>query len=368
MIILALDTTLSACSAALMDSATNRLLAQQILVLGKGHGEAIGPMVQAVLHEAGVAPNQIARIAVTHGPGTFTGLRIGLSLAHGMAVALQCDLVGINTLAATVAPLIDKYDLITVVHQAGATGKFYTAQFRRGEDLQNSDAHIVFATLDECIALCENSIVIGTAADTLMAAAPLNAKRVLDFDLPDAALFAATAAAFKTTDQLPQPMYLREPDAKPSPAPPHLTTRGATPDDLPRMAVLHAMAFDKGWSETSFSSALALPGSGAIVVEFAGELRGFVQFQTMGDEAEINTICVEPRWRKRGLAQRLLVELRAALAKTEVGKLHLEVAEDNASALNLYARFGFVEVGRRKGYYARRDADAAAALLMSLVI
>jgi tRNA threonylcarbamoyladenosine biosynthesis protein TsaB len=362
MIILALDTTLSACSAALVHVGENRIFAEAYDVLGKGHGEAIGPMVQQLFEKAQLYPNDLSRIAVTYGPGTFTGLRIGLAFAHGMSAGLGCPCVGINTLAATAAPLLHKHAAVTVIHEAGATGKFYAARFEQNCDLAASDHLVHFATLEDCLELCHNATVIGTGATAVLGE---NYNRPMGFDLPRASLFASATANFINTKP-PQPLYLREPDAKPPTAPVPLQSRMYNQSDIPRLAALHAMSFDHGWPENSFEAALALPGATALVVEQAGDIRGFIQLQTAAGETEINTICVEPRWRKRGFARQLLRDAVKHLNSLHVAKLHLDVAEDNLPAYTLYKNFGFIEVGRRKGYYARAKAEPVAALLMSL--
>lgn len=96
MLILAVDTALSACSAALLRS--GEVLTSRVEPMAKGQAERLAPMTQELLTEAGITPAQLDRIAVTRGPGAFTGLRIGLAFARGLAVALNRPCVGISTL------------------------------------------------------------------------------------------------------------------------------------------------------------------------------------------------------------------------------------------------------------------------------
>ena len=95
---LVLDTALSACSAALVDGDTVR--SNRFEAMQKGHAEALLPMIDEVLAEAGCSYKDLDRLAVTVGPGAFTGLRIGLSTARGLAVALDLPLAGVTTLEA----------------------------------------------------------------------------------------------------------------------------------------------------------------------------------------------------------------------------------------------------------------------------
>jgi ribosomal-protein-alanine N-acetyltransferase len=119
--------------------------------------------------------------------------------------------------------------------------------------------------------------------------------------------------------------------------------------DPARLADLHAQAFDEPWSEADMAALLAGPG----VFALAQEEAGLIMVRVAAEEAEILTLATAPAHRRRGLASNL-VQCAAAVAATAGARvLFLEVAEDNAPALALYAREGFSAVGRRIGYYAR---------------
>lgn len=100
MITLGLDTATSACAVALWDTASGRTLAVRAEMMQRGLAEKLVPMVQATLDEAGIGFADLSRIGVTVGPGTFTGLRVGLAAARGFALAAGCPLVGVTTLEA----------------------------------------------------------------------------------------------------------------------------------------------------------------------------------------------------------------------------------------------------------------------------
>lgn len=105
MITLGLDTATSACAVALWDAASGRVLAVRAEQMQRGLAEKLVPMVNEVLADAGITYGDIGRIGVTVGPGTFTGLRVGLAAARGFALAADCPLVGVTTLEAAVAGL-----------------------------------------------------------------------------------------------------------------------------------------------------------------------------------------------------------------------------------------------------------------------
>jgi tRNA threonylcarbamoyl adenosine modification protein YeaZ len=363
MIILALDTTLASCSAALFDAGAGRMLAAEQMLMDKGHAEAIAPLVQRCLQKSGVWPSSINRIVVTNGPGTFTGLRIGLALAHGMGVALACEVVGLDTLSATAAPLLRKVPQLLVAHQAGATGNVYAAFFANG----TLASPLLFAAPAEVLALApEGAALIGTGADAIEALAAGRFKRMAGHDLPCAEEFAAFAADLPIAEGLPQPVYLREPDAKPQTPFAAEVIRLAVADDLPALAKLHQICFDDGWSEDSLRQSLSMPGVTALAAVRDGGIRAFLVLRAVADEAEVITLCTAPHWRRKALAEKLLAAGREMLRAQKIVALHLEVAADNGAAHALYLRQGFHETGRRKGYYARNNAAPCDAILMAL--
>ncbi|OYU47960.1 MAG: tRNA (adenosine(37)-N6)-threonylcarbamoyltransferase complex dimerization subunit type 1 TsaB [Rhizobiales bacterium PAR1] len=106
MLVLALDTALGATSAALVEAGSGNVLASESEPMERGHSEALMPMVRRVLDHSGKAFSQIDRFAVTTGPGSFTGLRIGIAAARGFALVHNKPAVGVSTLAAFAAPLL----------------------------------------------------------------------------------------------------------------------------------------------------------------------------------------------------------------------------------------------------------------------
>src|SRR3569833_864960 len=104
MLILAIDTALDHCAAAVLDSDAAVMRAQQSLPMKRGHAEALMPLIARVMKEAGLPFAALDRIAVTTGPGSFTGLRVGLSAARGIALAAGTPVVGVTTLTAYAAP------------------------------------------------------------------------------------------------------------------------------------------------------------------------------------------------------------------------------------------------------------------------
>src|SRR5260370_17421200 len=106
MLILAIETALDACAAAVLDTDASKIVAQESQPMKRGHAEALMPLIARVMNASGVAFAALDRIAVTTGPGSFTGLRVGLSAARGIALAAGKPVVGLTTLAPYAAPAV----------------------------------------------------------------------------------------------------------------------------------------------------------------------------------------------------------------------------------------------------------------------
>src|ERR1700728_3777645 len=102
--VLAIDTALAACSAAVLDTERGGIVASESVPMMRGHAEALIPLLERVMEQSGMALADIDRVAVTTGPGSFTGLRVGISAARGIALAANKPAVGVSTLSAYAAP------------------------------------------------------------------------------------------------------------------------------------------------------------------------------------------------------------------------------------------------------------------------
>lgn len=350
MILLAIDTALASCSACVYDSTQNKILAEEREFMERGHAEALPPMVARVMAAAGISYSDLNRIAVTTGPGTFTGIRIGLSFARALGLARNIKVLGVDTLTATQAAVIKVEIPIFVVHKAGNSGFIHYKNLNNSNNIEISNS-VVFPL--------GPNLVIGTAADALVLASGRNdLQRRPEFDLPSAAGFAAYAASLLDPMTMPDPIYLREADAKPQSAAlrslPDLQIHVIDSAAIPVLAKLHATCFEEAWNEVALASIMASPGVVALMATSAEGPVGLLLYRVAADEAEILTIGVDPNLRRRG-AGRVLLEHLLAL---KIPKVFLEVASSNEDAINLYIKLGFKQAGLRKAYYAVTGDDA----------
>jgi ribosomal-protein-alanine N-acetyltransferase len=141
------------------------------------------------------------------------------------------------------------------------------------------------------------------------------------------------------------------------------------------LARLHEACFsgEERWNAAAFARLTSMPGVRAFVAfrkargeaEAAARPIGLVVVRGAVDEAEIVTLGVCPEARREGVGARLLRSAMTAARDCGAAALHLEVAEDNVAGQALYRAAGFVETGRRKGYYRRSDGSAVDARILS---
>lgn len=209
MLILAIDTALAACSAAIVRD--GETLAARQVEMTRGHAEALAPIVAELVTEAGVAIGDLDRIAVTVGPGTFTGLRVGIAFARGLGLALEVPVIGISTTEAVAAA--SGASLNVGVH-AAALDDVYIEAYRNGEQLLRPVAMPLIEAGEIVRGFDGPATLAGTAADQLISLVP--GATVFAQPLPNPIIIAKLAADRDPTSAPPTPLYLR---------PPHITQK-----------------------------------------------------------------------------------------------------------------------------------------------
>jgi tRNA threonylcarbamoyladenosine biosynthesis protein TsaB len=366
-IVLALDTAGSACSVAV--ARDEQLLATHRREMRHGHAEALMPMIDAAMREAGLAAHELDAVAVSLGPGGFTGIRVGLAAAYGIALAAQARLVGVSSFAAVAAPLGGP--LLVAIDSRRAD--LYVQLF----DPDGAPEAVMPDRLGDWLGARGVTGPIAVAGDAVeAAAAALSGRaRALPGTAPDARGVLAAAPrilANNTETAPPRALYLRPPDvtfAAPSAPRPPRRPSGRRITTLPLtaavpLAMLHRACFpDDPWDGEAMARVLGLSGCFGRLAWEGGEPCGFVLARDLGDECEILSVGVEPAARRRGTGARLMRAALAEARRRDIPSVVLEVAADNEAALRLYTRLGFIGVGHRPRYY-RRPSGLADALIL----
>jgi tRNA threonylcarbamoyladenosine biosynthesis protein TsaB len=214
--ILAIDTALDACSVCIASDSTDDLLAHESMILGRGHAEALLPMIERVVARAEGGFEALDRVAVTVGPGSYTGLRVGLSAARAIGLATGIPVVGVTTLSALLAPLLAQNGEGLIVAAIDARhGSVYLQAMSMTDGIVVPPSHLpVFeaaAMLDGVVTL------VGSGAPLVAQAAKARGLNtaVAGTGAAEIAWVASLGMLADPAQALARPLYLRGPDAQP---------------------------------------------------------------------------------------------------------------------------------------------------------
>jgi len=221
--ILAIDTSCGAASAAVVESGQVEPLAVVSRTMTRGHAEALAPMIEEALQSVDGGVGSLDRIAVTTGPGSFTGIRVGLALARGMGLALGVPVVGVSTLAAFAAQLLSKPRHGVIAPAIDARHGF--AYFQLFEPSGRPLGPPRCEALRECVrqigdgpALLAGDAAVLLANEAHRAGLPYDLESATD--APDIVAVARMGLALDPAANPARPLYIKPPDARPNPAEP----------------------------------------------------------------------------------------------------------------------------------------------------
>lgn len=216
--VLAIDTALAACAAAVLDTALGGVIASESLPMVRGHAEALIPLIARVMARAELGFFDIDRVTVTTGPGSFTGLRVGIAAARGIALAADIPALGVSTLSAYAAPHLAEDKTVPVIAAIDARHSHVYLQVF-GPSGRTALAPRL-APLSEAVravgeAPCR---LVGSAARAVAEQVPAGGTAPLCIDAreaPDIDWVARMGAVLPEGQSPPNPQYLRAPDAQP---------------------------------------------------------------------------------------------------------------------------------------------------------
>lgn len=214
--ILVLDTAASVCAAAIYDSLSGKMLGECRHDIGKGHAEVLMDYVAQAVEQAGIPMTQLDLITVNTGPGSFTGVRIGVAAARGFALALKVPAVGVSAFSSLAAEAQNSYKerAVTVLFN-GHRGEVYVQSFAQDK---TAITQPLTMTLPEVSAYIQSldpaTILAGSAAQIVNEAAGNQFEADFIVSTSQMQYFAQIGAGLPQ-DELPKPLYMRGPDAKP---------------------------------------------------------------------------------------------------------------------------------------------------------
>ena len=211
MTLLAIDTTANLCAACLLDDG-GRETGRCVRDIGTGHAEALMPVIAEALRQAGIGYAGIERVAVAVGPGSFTGIRVGVATARGLALARSVPATGVGTLEAIAAEAAGDGRAVLAVLPSG---RELAAALYDADGAERAAPRLMTAAEAAALAREHRAVLAGAGADAVAAVLGGSVAPVSRAATADIATFARLALRADRRPLPPKPLYLRKPDAKP---------------------------------------------------------------------------------------------------------------------------------------------------------
>ncbi len=214
--ILAIDTALGACAACIIDNGLGEPIAHESLIMDRGHAEALVPLLDRVAARVEGGFTSLDRVAVTVGPGSYTGMRVGIAAARAIGLACRIPVVGVTTLSALLAALVadDNRRLLAAAIDARHGQVYFQVIAPSGQTVV---APTLLKVRDAVRLLGAGpAALIGSGAAAVAAEAAGIDLAVHDTrPAPDIVWVARLGSVADPAHALPKPLYLRGPDARP---------------------------------------------------------------------------------------------------------------------------------------------------------
>jgi tRNA threonylcarbamoyl adenosine modification protein YeaZ len=216
--ILGIDTSLEACSVGLaLGDQSNDIVRTE--TVGRGHDEHLFALVESVLGQAGLTVRDVDRFAVTIGPGSFTGIRVGVAAARGFALVANAPAVGLSTLAVHAEAASRTAHRRPVLANLPAKGDEVFAQLFGADGRTLTEPAVMSPGDAAALAVDRGAVLAGAGSAMIAAASPAAGLAVIhQRSAPDMVSLLRLAERALMPQSSPKPLYVKPPDAKPAPA------------------------------------------------------------------------------------------------------------------------------------------------------
>jgi tRNA threonylcarbamoyladenosine biosynthesis protein TsaB len=355
MLILAIDSSSERLKVGVADE--QQALASYDGAADRTHSEKMIGAIEGVLQEAGIPPSKLDYLAVAGGPGSFTGLRVGIATVLGLAQAWQKQIItGGNPMLERMFFVEYGQKPVIVIH--ARADQFYVSE--NGRDITIHD-------ISKLIAGYADSLFAGPGVECLLKAAA-GIGRELAIASPSSYNGGELARIFARDFQLWNRLDPADLDvnyllkSQPEQRRDAIATDGEivemTYADLDDVLAIEREAFSDAWDRDSFRSDIDSPHVLALAMHKFGYCAAYLCCIALDDYGYIANIAVDRRYRSLGLGRGLLDDLRRRLLTKGIDQIVLDVRAANKNAIRFYEKYGFSVITRRKGFYVNPPDDA----------
>lgn len=380
--IAALESSGLAASVAIMQEET--LLAEYTVNYKKTHSQTLLPMLEELKRMTELDLGTLDAIAVSAGPGSFTGLRIGSATAKGLAMALDIPIIAVPTLDALAYNCCGTDALVCPIMDA-RRGQVYTGvyRFERESGEPGLPLREQLVILEEACALPieelakraeELALQHRTSILFLGDGVPVFRERLAELlSVPYAfapphrcmqsaasvaalAMVRAAGGGMQSAEEH-KPFYLRVSQAERE-RNEAVTIRRMREEDLEQVSRLEEETFSMPWSISAFREMVYHPDAYYFVAVDRDRVCGTCGIRNLAGEGELTNVVIREEYRGSGLGQRLIAEAIGKAQEAGMQAFTLEVRKSNAAAIHVYEKLGFVSEGIRPGFYEKPAEDA----------
>ena len=371
---LCIDTSSKICAVAIFDN--DKLVKKIELNNGLTHSESLMPIIKDIFEETNLTLSDINLLICDIGPGSFTGIRIGIATVKAFSDSFNIPIIGVSSLTA-LAYNVKNEGLICSLIDCKNTNCYYSL-YELKDNTYTLLEEPTADSIENCIKLLnykyndQKITFVGDGSliykEYISSACNNNSVHFSDNELNDISIVNLGLAgidAFNITNNNVTenndndisdntdtydifPLYLKKPQAQRQLEEKTLLITSMNHTDLNNFDISD---FDNFWNLDILKDELKSDNSKFIVAKLENEIVGFAGAKFIIDEADIMNIAIKFSYRKQGIASLLLKKLIDICKNNNINSINLEVNEENFPAINLYKKYEFLEVGRRKNYY-----------------
>ena len=376
--ILSIDTSSNICGVSILEN-TN-LICKLDEDTGRTHSENLMPMISKAFTQSNLTLKNIDLLVCDQGPGSFTGIRIGLATIKAFHDTLAIPCIGISSLEC-LAYSIKNEGLIASIIDC-KNDNCYLAIYELKDSKYREVLLPTATSIGKALSICKyhqnnnslsNNPIIFVGDGSIVYKelfsnnfkncifAPYENNYLNSYYLGLAGLDKYHKNKFNGDEDV-LPLYLKKPQAQRQLEEKleNIKISSMTFEELNKISDTLASDFDNFWSFSLLKDELNAENSTYIVAKFQfnshEEIIGFAGFKTLLDEANIMNIVVRKDFRNQGVGSLLLKNLLLLASSQGISSITLEVMEENYSAIHLYRNFGFKQIGIRKNYYKDKNA------------
>lgn len=362
--ILAFDCSSKTMCVAVSDG--EKVLAAAYSEENRNHAPFLMPLINRVMAEANISFKELELIGVTIGPGSFTGLRIGIATAKGLSDTLDIPMIPIFSLDALALGFAEYRSIIVPMLDARKNQVYAAVYDNRQGKMEKLMEATPLSPVQELAPLLKNFQEIIFVGDAL----PSWGEKIQDVyghrcvfvqDKPQGIAgeslvkIASAAKSWELTRDI-TPYYIRGVDAKAKFL--RCSFKPLVPEDLDELLLLEKEAFDTPWTRQMFLDELANTFAEYWVIRIEGKLAAYGGFWHIANECHVTNIAVHPDYRHLGLGTLMVEHILNRSRELGVMGVTLEVRPSNTQALRLYEKTGFHQKGVRPHYYEDNGEDA----------